>query len=196
MGEMELTMAESSRRSSWPVKSVAVALGVLGLVGVTSKLGGSPAAAGLEDLMSKEQRVKIVPSYPACSAAKENCFDTGCCKTSGHKCFKTGPSKALCVEKCTPGVKGFRPANSHQVQICQFQWKRSLEPLCIASRCIPRILEVRKRATNWNCSRSRRSMVYSSSVVRSGMSSVMSQPQWETITRQSRFATPGVNGID
>jgi len=107
--EMEmLTANEVSRRSSWPVKSVAVALGVLGLVGVTSKIGGSNAAVGLEGLMSKEQRVKIVPSYPACSAAKENCFDTGCCKTSGHKCFKTGPSKALCVEKCTPGVKGFK----------------------------------------------------------------------------------------
>jgi len=74
-----------------------------GLVGAASKMGGLSPVAGLQGLMSKEQRIKIVPSFPACSAAKENCFDTGCCQVSGHKCFKTGPGKALCAPKCKTG---------------------------------------------------------------------------------------------
>merc|ERR1711971_847164 len=108
--EMELLYAEdASRRSAWPVKSVAVALGVLGLVGAASTMGGAPVAAGLHNLVNKEQRVAIVPSYAACSAATENCFDTGCCKTSGHKCYMKTNGQAQCLEpkKCKPGVKGF-----------------------------------------------------------------------------------------
>jgi len=108
--EMEFqTSEDASRRSAWPVKSAAVALGVLGLVGVASTMGGAPVAAGLKSLVNKEQRVAMVPSYAACSAATENCFDTGCCKTSGHKCYMKTNGQAQCLEpkKCKPGVKGF-----------------------------------------------------------------------------------------
>jgi len=103
-----LTAPEQSRRNGWPVKSIALALGVVGLVGAASSITGSSPAAGLQGLMSKEQRIQIVPSYPACSAAKENCMDTGCCQVSGHKCFITSPTKALCAPKCEVGKHGFK----------------------------------------------------------------------------------------
>merc|ERR1712129_652735 len=81
-----------------------------GLVGAASTMGGSTLAVGLQSLVGKEQRVTIVPSFAACSAAKENCFDTGCCQVSGHKCFMKSNSfsEATCLAKCTPGKGGMK----------------------------------------------------------------------------------------
>merc|ERR1719480_47252 len=53
--------------------------------------------------MQKEERVKITPSYPACSTEKENCMGSGCCKTSGHTCYKKNQHLALCNETCSTG---------------------------------------------------------------------------------------------
>merc|ERR1719330_622488 len=76
------------------------------LVGVagTARWGMSSNLSGLQN---KEERVQIVPSFPACSKAGENCISTGCCQVSGHKCFTKGEGSAQCNKTCTPGVKGF-----------------------------------------------------------------------------------------
>jgi len=64
--------------------------------------------SNLSGLQSKEERVGLVPSYPACSAAGENCMDSGCCQVSGHTCFtKEEEGKALCNKTCTVGEQGF-----------------------------------------------------------------------------------------
>merc|ERR1719293_317983 len=64
-------------------------------------------SSNLLGLQNKEERVQIVPSFPACSKWNENCINTGCCQVSGHTCFSKGEGKAWCNETCTPGVKGF-----------------------------------------------------------------------------------------
>merc|ERR1719384_2584312 len=67
----------------------------------------SVRSTDLSGVQGKEERVAMVPSFPACSAAGENCMDTGCCKVSGHTCFlkkdKGGKSMAQCNETCTHG---------------------------------------------------------------------------------------------
>jgi len=63
--------------------------------------------SNLSGLQSKENRVQIVPSFPACSKAGENCINTGCCQVSGHKCFTKGEGKAQCNKTCTAGKMGF-----------------------------------------------------------------------------------------
>jgi len=70
-------------------------------------------------LQNKEERVQIVPSFPACSKAGENCISTGCCQVSGHKCFSKGKGKAQCNKTCTAGVKGFTcdVVNPHSVPV-------------------------------------------------------------------------------
>jgi len=124
--EAELVLMQeeaTARRSMWPIKSVAAVLGALGLVaGGAATMNHSSVAVGLQGLSGKEQRVKIVPSYAACSAATENCFDTGCCKTSGHKCYVKGKGQASCKSKCTPGKGGFKtceqpPSAEHSVPV-------------------------------------------------------------------------------
>jgi len=88
------------------------------LVGVagTARWGMSSNLSGLQ---TKEERVQIVPSFPACSKAGENCINTGCCQVSGHKCFTKGKGKAQCNKTCTAGVKGFTCdlVNPHSVPV-------------------------------------------------------------------------------
>jgi len=64
-------------------------------------------SSNMEGLQGKEERINMVPSYAACSKATENCATTGCCKTSGHKCFSKQNGLAQCNETCTPGKMGF-----------------------------------------------------------------------------------------
>merc|ERR1711992_160333 len=54
--------------------------------------------SGVKGVMQKEERIDIIPSYPACSTAKENCMQTGCCQTSGHTCFRKNEHMAFCNE--------------------------------------------------------------------------------------------------
>merc|ERR1739846_269536 len=63
--------------------------------------------------------VQIVPSFPACSKAGENCISTGCCQVSGHKCFTKGQGQAQCNKTCTAGEKGFTCGviNPHSVPV-------------------------------------------------------------------------------
>merc|ERR1711963_206410 len=76
-------------------------------------------SSNLSGLQNKEERVQIVPSFPACSKAGENCMNTGCCQVSGHKCFSKGKGKAQCNKTCTAGVKGFTcdVINPHSVPV-------------------------------------------------------------------------------
>jgi len=97
---------------------IAGAAGMAALVGVagTATWGMSSNLSGLQN---KEERVQIVPSFPACSKAGENCINTGCCQLSGHKCFSKGQGKAQCNKTCTAGVKGFtcNVINPHSVPV-------------------------------------------------------------------------------
>merc|ERR1711994_153532 len=61
----------------------------------------------LDALQNKEERIDIIPSFPACSSSKENCASTGCCQISGHKCFSKSRGVAQCNQTCTPGKQGF-----------------------------------------------------------------------------------------
>jgi len=58
-------------------------------------------------LQNKEERIKIVPSMPACSKSGENCISTGCCQVSGHTCWQKGAGRAQCNETCTAGKMGY-----------------------------------------------------------------------------------------
>jgi len=79
---------------------MAALMGVAGLAqyGITSQLDG---------VQGKEERIVIEPSLPACSKSGENCYSTGCCQVSGHKCFTKVAGRAQCNETCTAGNKGF-----------------------------------------------------------------------------------------
>merc|ERR1719277_2279891 len=70
-------------------------------------------------LQNKEERLPIVPSFPACSKSGENCYSTGCCQVSGHKCYTKSFGVAQCNETCTPGLKGFScgVVGSHSVPV-------------------------------------------------------------------------------
>merc|ERR1712039_609487 len=65
-------------------------------------------SASSSALQNKEERLDIVPSFPACSKSGENCYATGCCQVSGHKCYTKSYGVAQCNETCTPGLKGFQ----------------------------------------------------------------------------------------
>merc|ERR1712209_158466 len=90
-------------------------MGLVGVAGTAAK----GMSSNLSGLQNKEERVQIVPSFPACSKTGENCMSTGCCQTSGHKCFTKGEGKAQCNKTCTAGVKGFTcdVVNPHSVPV-------------------------------------------------------------------------------
>merc|ERR1719363_51626 len=108
----------AATRRSWRAGLIAGAAGMAALVGVagTARWGMSSNLSGLQ---SKEERVQIVPSFPACSKTGENCISTGCCQVSGHKCYTKGEGKAQCNKTCTYGVKGFtcNVVNPHSVPV-------------------------------------------------------------------------------
>jgi len=108
----------AANRRGWRAGLIAGAAGMAALVGVagTATWGMSSNLSGLQN---KEERVQIVPSFPACSKAGENCISTGCCQVSGHKCFSKGAGKAQCNKTCTAGVKGFtcNVVNPHSVPV-------------------------------------------------------------------------------
>merc|ERR1719220_2333794 len=114
--EEESFVVESRR--GWRAGLVVGAAGMAALVGVagTARWGMSSNLSGLQN---KEERLQIVPSFPACSKAGENCIGTGCCQVSGHKCFSKGKGQAQCNKTCTAGVKGFTCdiINPHSVPV-------------------------------------------------------------------------------
>jgi len=100
---------------------IAGASGVAALVGLAGTVQWSMSSMNLSGVQGKEERVGMVPSFPACSAAGENCMDTGCCKVSGHTCYvmqdKNGQSKAQCNETCNRG--SCLTINPHSVPVAQ-----------------------------------------------------------------------------
>jgi len=90
-------------RRSFKAGVIAGALGLalVGTAGVATKR--FIVNSGLEALQGKEERIEIEPSFAACSKRGENCYATGCCQVSGHKCFTKTYGLALCNETCTPG---------------------------------------------------------------------------------------------
>jgi len=60
-----------------------------------------------------------VPSRPACAAAEDNCLASGCCKTSGHKCFLKTQEKAFCNETCHRGLCTLAPNDNHAMPAFQ-----------------------------------------------------------------------------
>jgi len=95
-----------ANRRGWRAGLVAGAAGMAALVGLagTARWG---IVSKLSGLQSKEGRVLIVPSHPACSKAGDDCTGTRCCQVSGHKCFTKGDGRAECNKTCTAGEKGF-----------------------------------------------------------------------------------------
>lgn len=94
----------------------AVGLAGLAVVGVNG--GGATSSQSLA-FGQKEERLSIVPSMPACSGPKDNCFDTGCCKVSGHQCFAKNAEVGRCNLTCTPGkdMQCGLPVNKHSVPV-------------------------------------------------------------------------------
>jgi len=121
--EEEALVVESqtvvASRRGWSVGLVVGAAGMAALVGVagTARWGISY----LSGLQTKEERVEIVPSFFACSKRGENCFSTGCCQLSGHRCFTKGKGEAECNKTCAVGVKGFTcdVVNPHSVPVAK-----------------------------------------------------------------------------
>jgi len=108
--ELDLPLREQHSRGMW--MKAGVLAGIVGLAGFAagaalSSQRSEQSTLDLQTVQQKEERVTIVPSYASCSGPKDNCFETGCCKTSGHTCFVKSPKIGQCNETCTPGVKGF-----------------------------------------------------------------------------------------
>jgi len=93
---------------------------VVGLVALVAVRPSLARAAG-QSFEVKEERLKLVPSFPYCSTYKEDCSSTGCCKVSGHKCFAKTSGEARCNETCTVGKAGFtcEIINPHSVPVNQ-----------------------------------------------------------------------------
>jgi len=100
-----LVMPEASGTGSM-VKRVGLVAGVLGLTAAVAAAASpglrTTAISGVEGFGQKEERVSIIPSFPACSKAKENCLSTGCCQVAGHSCFMKTAHMAVCNATCTP----------------------------------------------------------------------------------------------
>merc|ERR1711992_298921 len=115
---MEESQAVTASRRGWRAGVIVGAAGMAGLVAVvgTARWGMSSNLSGLQ---TKEERVKMVPSFPDCSKPGENCMSTGCCQVSGHKCFTKGQGQAQCNKTCTAGEKGFTCGviNPHSVPV-------------------------------------------------------------------------------
>jgi len=109
---LELASHEPAHQRGW-IK-VGLLVGVVGLVGFAagsaafSGQGVTGITAALRGFEEKEERIKIVPSNPACSSPTDNCFETGCCIKSGHTCFVKSEKVGRCNATCTPGVHGFK----------------------------------------------------------------------------------------
>lgn len=83
----------------------ALGLALVGAVAVRGNQWASIAEPG--GIQGKEERIDIVPSFPACSKSGENCYSTGCCQVSGHKCYTKTYGVAHCNATCTLGKQGF-----------------------------------------------------------------------------------------
>merc|ERR1719480_643954 len=162
--------------------------------------------------MQKEERVKITPSYPACSTEKENCMGSGCCKTSGHTCYKKNQHLALCNETCSTGkgrdaarrqgtpatkrISIWHCATRHAplervgsvrppfLTLCPCRRFWTLP--CTASLCTHTRQEARSRAMSSSCCSCRRSMVLASSNVEAGMSSAIPRSRLVMATTLNR----------
>merc|ERR1712241_484433 len=119
MGSGDETMAPPSGKTTFN-RAVGAVLGAAVLLAGGYALGRHTGiSARSSALQNKEERLSIVPSVPACSKAGENCYSTGCCQVSGHKCFAKSFGVAQCNKTCTPGVKGFScgVVGSHSVPV-------------------------------------------------------------------------------
>jgi len=86
-------------------------VGVAGIIGLGGLAGAATSVSVSKKLsvsgVQGKDVVDITPSDAACSQETENCFFSGCCKVTGHKCFKKWTGLAWCNATCTPGVQGF-----------------------------------------------------------------------------------------
>lgn len=104
--EMEHLISEEIPQQSrgWAAKAGAL-LGIAGLAGVAAAAvyhGGATTRQSLA-FGQKDERLAITPSFPSCSGPKDNCFETGCCQTSGHQCWVKDAHEGRCNLTCTPG---------------------------------------------------------------------------------------------
>merc|ERR1719264_70597 len=81
---------ETESRRCWRAGLMVGAAGMAAMAAVAGTASWGMSSSNLSGLQNKEERIQMVPSYPACSKAGENCMSTGCCQTSGHKCFTKG----------------------------------------------------------------------------------------------------------
>merc|ERR1711920_372721 len=89
------TMAPPSGKTTFN-RAVGAVLGAAVLLAGGYALGRHTGiSARSSALQNKEERLSIVPSFPACSKAGENCYSTGCCQVSGHKCYTKSFGVAL-----------------------------------------------------------------------------------------------------
>merc|ERR1712129_89893 len=165
---------------------VAAVLGALGLVaGGVASMKRSSMTVGVQGLSGKEQRVNIVPSYAACSTAKENCFDTGCCKTSGHKCYMKSKGVASCSKKCTPGKGGFKTCEQPPSADASVPVEEESETSLYCFSLYSKDTGTPKKSYELDLFRKQHEHKVSILVANSGTSSATHRRQWET-TPQSR----------
>lgn len=95
------TVGQSTRRSWTRKAGAAAAVGALLLLApAASRLGRSdPRETGLGRVQGKDA-VVVVPDRGSCSADKEDCSTSKCCRTSGHTCWRKDSGWAECSERC------------------------------------------------------------------------------------------------
>jgi hypothetical protein len=120
--ELDVEVAESTAVRSTPAATLrrrpltmALAGGLMVLVGLGLVLRGSNSVSShsVDDAVSEVAAADVDKQQPSwqivtkepdlCSTDKESCFNTQCCKVSGHKCYLTSDTVAKCMSYCKIG---------------------------------------------------------------------------------------------
>jgi len=112
-GHGSLNAAGPTRKKS--TFAISLAAAVMLAMGIVAMRRNLPLLAweGSDNIAEKAAVVQVTKSQPSwqitsterdlCSSAKENCFQSQCCKVAGHKCYLTGDVVGKCMEYCVIG---------------------------------------------------------------------------------------------
>jgi len=89
--------------------AASVVLLLTGAAVASRRNSGLSSAEDAEDAVGLDAMV-YTPSHDQCSAATANCLATGCCQTSGYKCYTgMGPGVGKCMKKPCQGCTEVAP---------------------------------------------------------------------------------------
>jgi len=94
--------SQTGTRFSKKVVAAVLAGAAILLAPVAIHLGQPALLHGSVDYVQSEAET-FGAKMDSCSDQTTSCFTSKCCKSTGFQCYKTGPAKAMCANKCPPG---------------------------------------------------------------------------------------------